>query len=686
MSKNSTQWINDMNEEDFFSLSSQMPVELVEPGDETNKKIDEEIQRTRVTDEYFRPKKWVMPFLKYGVAAACILIITSVLLFTFTRTGQACAITLIKSGTISVIREGKVTGDGDFESYKKGDTLITGDTSSHTLGIDGSVVRLNPETRVSFVQKSEHTILTALDYGEMFIQTGGLTQGPRYEVLTPNATIRFNSCVFVTYREHTTTVALYKGKADVKQGKRDEAGNIWMLEEGECIMIGEAMLPEKTAMSQHMTGYLQAFYEMSEILTHKDRSGLEITTGITNVRLFIDGKSVQDFDENILVYLSTGEHNIRLEKQGYTPYTRIVSLPKNRILSLDTSLHWHSDNDKIVQKHLGKANVVHRYTNQDNPNQSVIIGFSGTPVYVLAVTQTSLICFNSTGSLLWEQSFGREEKILFDSIPYIHESTAYVSSYYTLMTIDLATGEHTLHDAPGMISEGFSMTAFNDWLYLPYPDGLYRIRLDGSPDSPQPFITFHNPVQPLVTGEGIYLNSCIFPSLALYSFEGVCKKQIKTSSPSLCPPFIHGSFLITGNDDGTITKLHTDLSHGASLHLGHGISWLSDGKGETFHAFTEEGVLYNVHGNDLSILGEITIDTIPDPTQYLYKRPVRIDYDLLIGTKDGHIMVIDLNSFNAREFLSITDEAISCSIFPVKDAFFVGTKEGKIIRVEYGEE
>jgi hypothetical protein len=681
MSKDSKQWIKDLKEEDFFSLSSQIPVELVEPGNEINKKIDEEIQRTLVIDEYPRQTKGVLPFLRYGIAAAVFIIIASFLIVTFLTGEKIFALTVIKSGPITVIRSGSIIADKRIESYKKGDTLITGETSSHTLRVDESILRLNPGTKITFLQKSKHTIQIILAYGEMLIQTKELRKGQIYEVLTPNATIHFGSCVFITYSEHETTVGLYNGKAHVKRGKTDGKGDTWTLNEGEIITIGETMLPEKTLLSKHLTTYLKHFHEMSERLSVEGRTGIQITTNTSHVNLVIDGRMIQEFNEEILVYLISGEHRIRLEKQGYEAFTHTISLFKNKIFPLDTSRHWKKDTS--VKKYIGKSNKLYDYTNPDNPDQSSIIGFAGSDMYVIAVTRTSLICFNSSGSLLWKKPFGREQEILFDSMPYIHERTAYMSSYYKLISIDLMTGHYSLYDAPGMISDGFSMTSFKDWLFIPYPDGLYRIRLDISPGRPEPFITFHNPVQPLVTGEGIYLVSCIFPSLALYSFDGVCKKQRETSSPSVCPPFVHGSFLITGNEDGTINKLHTDLRPIASLNLGQGITWLNDGAGDTFYAFTREGVLYNIHLDDLFIPGKIVIDTKPDSSQYLYKSPVRLDNDLLIGTEDGYIVVIDLTSFKVRDSRSIIDKAISCSIFPVKDAFFTGTKNGKIVRVEY---
>jgi hypothetical protein len=690
MNKDVKEWIKGLDDRDFFSLVRETKTGLEGLGEEREHIIKEEIRRFIPEKRRTGKSPLSVNLLRFGVAASIVFILSIFLVFTITELNRISAIPVITSGTILVKKDNVSIEMPEKASYREGETIITGVSSSCTLHIGGAMVRLNEETINTLRTLSKEQVYVLLEYGEILLNTGSFNGKKGFTCATPNTITHFGSIALVRYIKNSTYIALYKGEAEIQTEGIGDSKEIIRLEEGEDILIADGESPVRGRFSDEIGRSLQRFTAMAHVPEPAKGVKVRIDVHETEVSLFIDNTYIHAFDDTITLFLAPADHVIRLEKEGFLPFEKAETFKARGSYSIEAVLQKGPPGDETGDRESGKRKLgsvreLYTYRNKDNPEQSMILGFAGSDNRIVAVTRTQLTCFDRKGNKVWEHAFDSAERIVFDSIPYVYGDTLYVPALYKLLMVNINTGIYDELQAPGMISDGFGMAMYNDVLYMPYPDGIYAFNTKGKPKIPEAFIMFQNPVKPLVTANGLYLSSFIVPETALYSFDGQLKKRHEIAALSVCPPIETGGYIITGDYSGTITRFTQDLRKTASVKIGSGIVALLEGNGTSFFALALSGNLYHISLNDLSILGKITIDKTSDSGIYLFKHPVRIENDILLGTGGGDICVIDCDTFTVRERKKICDEPVSCAVFITDDACFTGTKNGTIFLLEFKE-
>ena len=335
--------------------------------------------------------------------------------------------------------------------------------------------------------------------------------------------------------------------------------------------------------------------------------------------------------------------------------------------------------NELNKKKNWTSRKVYQYSDPDNPENNKILGFGVSDDFAVAVTHSSLVCFSSSGTLLWEKKFGQEKRLLFDSLPYIDNSTLYLSTNDKLLVIDIRTGKERFLDASGIVSDGYGFTLVNNILYIPYPDGIYQFNTKENILDPLPLIHVNNPATPLVLDKGMYITSTISNTISLFSLSGESMGEYSMNTISTCSPVMIKGFIIAGDRSGTLYKFSLSLEIKQTLQIESGITSLIADKEHLLYIFTEKGVLYSIDPDTFKSIKKIQVDKIPDPGVYFYKHPELIDSEMFIGTEHGTIFILDRkNGLKAKE-IKVSDHAIHCSLYKSGDVLFTGTKNGEII-------
>jgi hypothetical protein len=96
--------------------------------------------------------------------------------------------------------------------------------------------------------------------------------------------------------------------------------------------------------------------------------------------------------------LNPGTYGLTVRKQDFTDYNKTVTLEQNQVITVKALLA----EEKAEKKGLSlRGRIIYRYHNRDNPQRSDILGFAVSANYAVAVTSTSVVCFDTEGSVIF---------------------------------------------------------------------------------------------------------------------------------------------------------------------------------------------------------------------------------------------------------------------------------------------
>ncbi|MBN1698562.1 MAG: FecR domain-containing protein [Spirochaetales bacterium] len=688
MKRDIKEWIRHLDESDFYSLVKDAKTGLDTVGNEKSSLIKEEIRSFSPRSR--PPVKGALPavILRFGIAAAIVIGLAGFLFFMINGMSGLRAVPVITSGRIEVSKDDIGLEMAEGAPFREGESIATGASSSCTFTAGGTLVKMNQHTRIRLAELSKKEVRIGLEYGEIQLDTGGPGEAITIGVPTFGVIARFAGIALVRYGNDSAYIALYEGRVEIRTDTAGEKQRHIQLEAGEDVLFTEGADPVRGRLSGSTGLLLETFSVMADIPVSAGGAGLRIDTGETGVGLFIDDVFIQLFDDSIVLSLSPGEHSVRLEKEGYVPYKEIVALDAMRTKTIKPGLMesdpGHDGNETGSKKRkFGDVETVYAPGSTGTSKNTAVLGFAASSGRIIAVCGDRLVCFDGNGDVAWERIFERKERIVFESTGRIYRGNLYIPTYYKLLVVDIASGSYRESEAPGIIGDGIGMGAKGGLLYMPYPDGMYVFDMNAGTASPEALFVFQNPLTPLLTEKGICLSSFIAPEIALFSYSGEPIRRGKLPAPCVCPPVEAAGYIIAGDNGGTVTKSTSDLEKTADVQLETGIASLAVWRDEYIYAVTVNGKLYRIRFNGMTEAGKITIDKIPDPGIYLYKRPVLIENDILIGTDGGEIAVVDCVDMTVRGMKKISGDPASCPVFLWDDYCYTGTKNGTIFRIEY---
>jgi outer membrane protein assembly factor BamB len=581
-------------------------------------------------------------------------------------------ITLTSGNTVSSTSDGIVPLEaGDI--FEGGDTIQTNKKSIVQFQ-DGenALFRLEAEGRLTLERISRREMVIFLENGILLAMTFHEKLDKIYEVRTPNARVRFASVVMVRYNNKNTFVTLNEGKATVycSDAERD-------LLPGQSVTVGEDGRFTKGKNDILAPEFLRRFEHVERVSDEKENLPVFIKTGKNDVTVVVDGETLGEFSKYVSILLPKGQHTVTLEKKGYTPYHTDISLKERKIELID-DVFWQKENDE-KEWH---AHTVYKYLDRDDPAESAILGFALSSDYAMAVTKNALLCFKTDGTLLWEKVFGKSRRIFFDSLPLIYLHKLYVSANDRLLVIELPSGQETIIETPGMISDGFHISLYKGKLYFPFPDGIYLFDPRTGIMDRSARYTAPGPASPLITGKGIYIASVVSNDMIFYSHDGKVSRSVVLDAPVLCPPIESGGYIIVGDSKGVIYRFNPSLEIVDSFHAGGGVQSLLAFGEHTLYVFNGNGTLQFLRLDDMTVWKDIKVDNTPDSVIYSFKRPVLVGNELFIGTDSGTMLIIDSETGRVNGRPVVADSGISCSVYRADNVLFSGTVGGDVILFE----
>lgn len=669
-------WIDNLDDTEIRTLSKGLETGLIKPRETREANILSSIER-----EGGVPANHTGVFHSAAVrwlAAAALLLcaIGTGLFFIAGLTHRAEGFVRLTSGTPHL--EG-TTGSVSLSPgmiVKEGLTLATEEEESCGIQVnDYAILRLEQNSRLAIRLLRSSTFSLELHSGAILVKTKGLEPDGYCEIITPAGRIRFGSTLFVSTTGGSVFTALYEGKARIFQKTSDGSEAAVSLSPGQSITIEENLPAAKDGIPDIIAKQLASFAEAPMLYKKNGAVTLSVTTPARNAALLVDGRQIGTFSIEISLSLPPGRHTIGIIKEGYEESLNEIELLPGRPLSVNIQL---IEKIPAIPSEL-KSRVIYEYADPGAPGKNEILGFASSDDRIVAVTRTSLVCFDPGGSLVWERRFGIKKGIIFDSLPVIVNRKVYLSSNDDLLSFDIGTGEATRHEAPGFMVDGSGFSRSEATLYMPYADGIYRFDTGINIHTSLPFITINNPLPPLVTEKGFYITSAISPELVCAGGNGAIEHRYRLDAVCTCTPVRVNDAVIAGDRSGKLYSFSDRLELIRSLKLENGITSLCAAENALIAAVTENGYLSFIEAPSLLVSQTYPVDKTPDPGIYYYKKPVLIEKNIYIGSTEGKVLSFDGETGRLRNETDVSGRPISCSIYRLKNVLFTGTKKGEIL-------
>jgi outer membrane protein assembly factor BamB len=680
--KDIEEWIKNLETEEIKKRAKQKREGLIAPGESVNLFIRNRISRTEEVSDRRQFPFQIHRYVRFAFAALILFIIGLILFLSLYNPPS--------SGMFMSMVKGKpeITGVKNMHEIvaglllKQGYTIETDDISELSFRFsDRAQFTLMGNSGMTLKKIAEKEVSIRLDRGVLCAKTGNGDKKIRYTIVTPDANIFFGSVILVRYVDKKTYVSLKKGSATI-QTRDDRVEPIESnLMPGESMVIDNRELHNIYPMPEDLDMMLTEFQHTASLSPQERYSVLTATSEIPDITLVVNGTVYGRFSRRISITLDPGYHTIEMRKKGYESLIEDIEIDAGESIIVPVTLHMELP-PPIIQKKEWNRTTLYTYTSKEYPENNSILGFALSEGYAIAVAPTELICFTSRGRLVWKKTYGEKRRLFFDSLPVIFGNKVYISSNYKIVVIDLDTGEETMLDAPGIISDGFRISLYDNTLYFPYSDGIYLFSPEHNMLDPQPAFSVNSPGTPCINTRGLYIPSVISTDLVFIGHDRKFTSHYSLRSVGACTPIVVKDNVFTGDSHGTIYKLTENLEPVKTVDLNARISSIVAGTDDWFFALTSGGTLYMIDIMTLDVRKKIIVDNKSDSGIYLFKHPVVIQEALLIGTGNGSLMTIDPITGDVVKNIKIVDTAVSCSIYATEKKLFTGTVSGAIVMLE----
>ncbi|MBN2533972.1 MAG: FecR domain-containing protein [Spirochaetales bacterium] len=574
------------------------------------------------------------------------------------------------------------------DTLEQGDKIRTGDNSSCHIQLgDYSLVRLegNTECAISRVQPEKTEL--ELFIGKIFVHVEKLPHDSYMAIVIHDISITVMGTRFIVDRssDGTTMVCVYQGTVQVEypfKGKQKKE----MMTQGKSISINGNTIVKETSCK---TG--KNDFQYFQIKSEKDRNSLaqvnfSITPGST--LLTIDNNDPIPVDKKAGFTLEPGKHGITVTKEGYTPYTFYVDLEQGEEYATEINLKQEKTEEKTPEKESSLKNwtwrTIYTYTNKDNSGYNNISGFTHNKDYAVAYTQTSIICINKKGMVVWDKTYGVHVNILFQSLPRLLDKRIFLSSLNNqILVLDSETGEELerIHTRSSIIYN-YTMSRDQNLVYIPFSDGLYTCSLQENILDSKPLFLFNSPTIPVLTQNRIIVSSFLSKEVACFNKNGNHLWTFMRDRRGYSSPLIINENIFIGDKDGVVYSLSPEGVVQKRLTLQRGITSGLAGNNTSLLCLSDNGLLYNIRSDDLEVKASFLIDHTPDIPLYIFKAPLVKGNRALIGTEKGSIIIIDIEENTIEKELAVSSFPVSCTIHSFGDHYLIGTKSGEIILLE----
>jgi outer membrane protein assembly factor BamB len=604
---------------------------------------------------------------------------------------------------IAAIRNGKRTSLGLQATIETGDRIITGRNSfsSESTDIatqpendkspqrdyfsfcdlllgDHSIVNIGEKTECIFSLLSDKETKIELMTGRIVARVEKKAPGSLFAITTDNITITVHGTIFMVERspDATTMVSVYRGEVNIDYPGADKMKHE-IVGEGDSFSINKGK-SEKSKLSDPVKAYLQKLVKKK--VKNLDSSVKTIlSVKPETVSVTIDNMDAFTIKEKAGLLLEPGKHVIEFGKTGFKPQKITIDpkageeFTKNIILEQDEQLAREWTWRKI-----------YTYKNTENSALNGILGFSGNSDYAVAYTQESIFCINGNGELVWEKRYGESVKTLFDSPPIVSGNKVYASSLNKqVIVLDGKTGkELERKDTRGSINYNYTMVRNKNAIYIPFPDGIYAFDETGNTLSPNPLFPFNSPTTPVLFENGIFVSS--FLSREVVRFDGNGKREwtFMTDDRGYSSLLLADKNLFVGDKSGIVYSLSLKGELRKKISLPGGITSNLVRSGDNLLCLADNGTLYQMRIDDLSITASYPVDSTPDVSGYIRKFPLVQSNTAFIGSEKGTLLIIDLVHNRIEKELPISVSPVSCAVHPLRDFYLMATEDGEIFLIE----
>ena len=485
--------------------------------------------------------------------------------------------------------------------------------------------------------------------------------------------------------DESTLIAALTGKIEISS-KRNDQLNKFTLNENSMLYIENDKITEKS-LSPDLLKYFEEIQNINKVDLN-NYSTFKIINKESNIDLFLNQKIMLNFNKNLEFILSEGKYLLELKHDGmliYQEELNIISgekLIKEIIIDQNILANKKEKNDLSLQ---WKSKNIYQVKNNDESSKNKILGFTHLQNRIIVLSQTSIICFDINGKLIWEKTYGKKRSIYFMTIPIIYQGKIFVSSLNKkLVVLDLKSGkELKVLDTPGNITFGYTILPYQNKLFLPYTNGIYILQTVDLTIQDKVFIPFDSPTRPLLYNNKIFLSSFINKQINCYNLEGKELWNFYFDNTSFNSPVFFKNAVFIADKSGIIYKisLNGKLIKKAKLPVGL-ISNINPGT-EHLYTLANNGKIYKINYNTLQFKELFKADEKFDDYIYLFKKPVEYDNRLLIGTDKGEIIIFDLTKNIILNKLKVTNNSISTPVYQISPvSFLAGTEEGKIFLIK----
>ncbi len=444
-------WIKDLKDKEIKSLIYDTTILEVVP-DNLNAKVLNQIRNnsliTNVDKNNFNSHQIKKRFFSLSLAAAVLLIVLAPIIV-FNTFYQADPSSLFDSytvlyldGSADILRNDIMTQLKVGDIIMEGDTVFTKDNTACEIQIrQESFLLINNNSEVTFTELSTEKVNTEISFGRLIVNINKLNAGQSVEIHSHNIIASVTGTQFlVEYKGgESAFVVVDKGTVNVDFILEQGIENSVLVEEGYTVFVTQNDIKiEKTTEEEIISAFEEFERIHSSLLSDNTEKINEVIEPIGNNGSQILIPGIEEQGENKEIEVNNELSNIPESDSG--------------------ELVWN------IEK-------IYKYNNPDNSKNNNIFGFSSNGNFIVAQTQTSLICFNLAGELLWEKTYGESKGVTFMSVPVIYSNKVFISSLNNkVIVIDLVTGKEIIQiDAPGSINFGYKMLEYNGDILIPFP-------------------------------------------------------------------------------------------------------------------------------------------------------------------------------------------------------------------------
>ena len=589
------------------------------------------------------------------------------------------------SGNINIINNNNYQNLKINSNLTQGDIVETDNYSQCSIQLgNNSIIFIKENSKVVFnkIMKSKKIKLDLLT-GKILININKLPKRSNFIVETENSIVSVVGTQFlVEYdnKKKTSFIGVNRGIVKIKNKYNKYSKSIF-LNANESIFI-----KNKNTKKHIISNNIKSIFndiDNFKIKNLETLSSINIKTDSIPAFLTIDKKKTYKFYNEIAFFIEPGQYNIKIQDENNNKFIKNIELINNQ--NFYENIFFKNIIEKTIENKF-RSKKIYKYTNKDDPSKNIIIGFINKDNYTIAQTNTSIVYFNNKGVKIWEKIYGTNRNLFFMSLPVIYNNNVYVSSINNkLLILDLKTGkELMIINSPGSISFGYSMLKHQEKMYFPFSSGVYSFDLNNNSFNQEPLFSVKSASIPLITKDKIYISSLMNRKLSAFDISGKKIWDFDLDNRSFITPVYIENNIYTGDKSGVIYKISNDTGIlNGKKQLPAGLTSRLTKYNNTLYALTNDGILYKINPDNLFFEKIQKIDSNPSVSLYVYKFPIFKENFLIIGTNQGNINIIDLDTNKIRYRIKLSDSPIISHSHSSKDAYFVGTNEGDIFLLEY---